>query len=356
MFRPEKSWAVPGLLWLRGSAKDNVQFPNTPVSPHGTTHSGDDKSGNAQQAITQLMSEVIRLRDKMVDRRVVMQNERRHCSKQLDLALENQNKFEEICATSPSPEDSLGQNLQSKMLSILKDVRSSNGNLSIMLHNLNEEEAKLCKLENDLEHKEARLYRQLSQMQTDGVAPALSNDDGMFLDDYVVHSVKTQPSTPSIETIPTVREYYDRIGDIGLLQERLYNFEAEYQRQLRLREDSRQEGRNVEPPEAVFYQKHFNQRLLLIQAYSTAKADVGRLKSKCIDHGHEVDDPKMPPMVEVSDLDHSYRISRLEELVLSKNAEISAARSVASPTTLPTFLPRVEASYRIRKWLAGNSL
>jgi hypothetical protein len=332
---------------------DGLQFPNTPISPQGTIASGANKADDVHQVIRQLLYEAVGLRDKMVDRRVAIQNERRHCSKQLQLALEKQTKFVDICAVN-TPEDGLAQAFQSNIapiLSSLKEVQSSTGRLIVFLNALNEEEAKLCTLESDLEQRESQLYSQLVRAQNDGLAPALPNGDGVALEDYAARSIQNQPSTPSIETIPVVREYYDRIGDLGLMEESLYNFESEHQRQTRLREEWRQEGRTVRPPDAAFFQEYFNKRRSRIQEYSAMKEDVERLKSKCVHQGHEVDDPQIHLMVEVNTLDHSYRIAGLEELDLTKIEEISTTRSVALPTTRPTFLPGIEARHRISQWL-----
>jgi serine/threonine protein kinase len=102
-------------------------------------------------------------------------------------------------------------------------------------------------------------------------------------------------SARTTSTNPLEDEYYDRIGDIHLLRERLFNFEAAHRQQVIMRDGLRKSGHKLNTPDIVFLGNYFQQLKNIIYEYSSADRDVQRLKAVCRDMGLKVEEPILPP-------------------------------------------------------------
>jgi hypothetical protein len=114
-------------------------------------------------------------------------------------------------------------------------------------------------------------------------------------------------STTESSQNPFVDRYYDRIGDIHLIRERMFNFEAEHRRQLAVRAALWRNRQNLEPPDPIFYERYFNKRADFIRDYSAASQEVQQLSLICREQGLEIEEPNLPSFSETQALDRTRR-------------------------------------------------
>jgi len=141
-----------------------------------------------------------------------------------------------------------------------------------------------------------------------------------------------------------VDRYYDRIGDIHLLRERLFNFEAEHRRQVRVRDVIWKTERKLEPPDPEFLERYFQRRGELIREYSVANRDVQQLKLQCEQQGLEIEEPNLPSFDEANPLDQSRRDE--------PNRKFVNARSVDGKPTVTTnrLAEEIDIKARVAVW------
>lgn len=153
----------------------------------------------------------------------------------------------------------------------------------------------LLNLENKLYMKEGEFYGRLRGLTRE----ALLSTHEAPTDDFTTLSTSSASST---STASVAHDYYNRVGDLNLLRERLYNFDSEHSRQRIIRDAQRQDGQRPDPPNKVFLQQYFADRETLIHQYIEAKDDMETLRKSCERQGVEVQPPDLPPV-----LDHSQR-------------------------------------------------
>jgi len=107
-------------------------------------------------------------------------------------------------------------------------------------------------------------------------------------------------------------EYYNKVGEIQLLKEDLFNFDSEYRKQEYIRETQRQNKQIVEPSDNVFFQKFFDEKAAMVRTYMAVIEKMEATRENCHRQGVEVDEPNLPGF-----LDHTLR----EELSLYDRSE-----------------------------------
>jgi hypothetical protein len=110
---------------------------------------------------------------------------------------------------------------------------------------------------------------------------------------------ETDRSAALEQTDPLERKYYDRIGDVNILRERLLNLESEHQRKMFLRSNKAADGaqQNNLGSDAQFFESYISERASLIREYASAKRDVKLLQSNCREAGPAVEEPNFPPEI-----------------------------------------------------------
>jgi hypothetical protein len=201
-------------------------------------------------------------------------------------------------------------------------------------------ERELDILEQKLKQKEAQIYQQQEQ----DPPSILSFPD---LVDHIPISEDDDTNSTISSTNPLVNRYYDRIGDIHLLRERLFNFEAEHRRQLAVRTALWKSRHNVETPDPVFFETYFRGREKFIREYSDANQEVQQLRSQCRDQGLEVEEPNLPPFNEAQALDQSRRDEK--SIAYVNPASVDGSASIATDLLAVD----IESKARVVAWLGG---
>lgn len=172
--------------------------------------------------------------------------------------------------------------------------------LETVVEQLSRLETEMTHLEHKLLTQEELVYGPADSLPT--YAPASSwlqnhqpviGASSFFTSTGSISAHSTSSSSNSSLTDPLVRTYYDRIGDVNILHERLYNFHFEHIRARRHREQDLARKRPAESPED-FLLKYFKDRKALIQDYCQAKEDVFALREQCKIQGKDVEEPNLP--------------------------------------------------------------
>jgi hypothetical protein len=97
---------------------------------------------------------------------------------------------------------------------------------------------------------------------------------------------------------------------LKLYRERLFNFESTHQNRVRAREQQRERGELVDPPEETFYTAQLDDREALTRDIMKATSAMQHLRRECEQAGIPVEEPVLPPLADNDALDHSLRIPR----------------------------------------------
>jgi len=194
--------------------------------------------------------------------------------------------------------------------------------------------------ERDLETLERRLFEKEVQFyggEIDPLPPPGVEIRSRHYDDLDAVSACT------VSTNPLEAQYYDRIGDIHLVRERLFNFEAEYRRQIGVRDSHRKGGgHELDPPDSVFFEKYFQQRLEIIREYSAADRDVQNLKVACQDLGLEIEEPNLPPFDESYALDQSRRDRDQRSIAYLKSSSLDDRYGIENKARVAVWLSAMQ--------------
>jgi hypothetical protein len=263
---------------------------------------------NLSRAFVSLLKQNEALHDEIVALRVDLSNERASHAQQREHTLAAQSSFADAstrfmaAVTASDPISAAAADLQELWVNLAQATKV-----------LKQREETVQGLENNVKRKESRLEekeKQLSQEihKTREDVRSIVADDDTLSDDSFVELSAYSGSTDGENSL--VRKYYDLMGDVKIFRERLYNFESEHHYQLDVREEQRQLGELLEPPDEDFYEAYFSERKDLIQDLSTAKAEMQQLKAQCELEGVQVATPSLPPLDDADAIDHSYRAPR----------------------------------------------
>ncbi|KAK8219842.1 hypothetical protein M8818_000816 [Zalaria obscura] len=93
------------------------------------------------------------------------------------------------------------------------------------------------------------------------------------------------PSTESENIPPLLREYYDKVGDVGIFEQRLDDLIDDYEEESANRQFRADQELPADPPDEVFEQAFAFQRNTTLEDLAAAKADAERLRLRCLDAG-----------------------------------------------------------------------
>jgi hypothetical protein len=252
------------------------------------------------------LKEVIYLRDKVVEKRVNIGNAETELERQRQYTKEAQNRFMKASRAFMASVDDIpsGSNNKEALRRDWELLQQSSNLFKSRGKRLRSAQHELQEWENQLLLKEGDLYEDYLKKFLGAMSSASSSEETetQHTDDFEAVSAQSGSS----ETMePVVQQYYDRIGDVNILRERMYNFEGDHRRLVLLRDAQRQEGLGIDPPEKEFYEVYFQKREFLVREYASTKDEMYRLRSECQNQGFHVEDPNLP-----SFLDQSYRIER----------------------------------------------
>ena len=141
-------------------------------------------------------------------------------------------------------------------------------------------------------------FDKISRRKSRKVVDSDSEFDGWKPED-IASSNLSDFSSASEVTNTAEREYYDAIGEVNLFRERIYNFESEHQGKVYERDAKRKMGEALEPPDdKMFYERHLQERGVMILKYSAAKQHMEHLRSECLGLGLEIEEPDQAPFVD----------------------------------------------------------
>jgi hypothetical protein len=246
-----------------------------------------------------VLKEIAVLRDQIAEQRTILGNERRDSELHKGHLIALQHEFMNASANlvKAAPNITAGTTAHLPVLVAWDQLQLASNRAAQLEKVWQERERELELLGHKLREKEAQLY-------------------GGEVDPPTTIGFEARPrgynegyagSARTTSTNPLEDEYYDRIGDIHLLRERLFNFEAEHRRLVAMRDAQWKGGHKLDPPDSVFFDKYLQQRREIISEYSSADQDVQRLKAECREMGLKVEEPILPPFDEAHYLDQSRR-------------------------------------------------
>jgi hypothetical protein len=260
------------------------------------------------RAFVRLLKQNEALHEEIVGLRVDLNNERKSHAQQREHTLAAQSSFADAsgrlmsAATASDAATAAAADLQE----VWGKLTQATEILKMREKTVQELENEVKRKESRLEEKEKQLYQEIHKTRED-VRSVVASDDALSDDSFVELSAFSG-STDGENSL--VHKYYDLMGDVKIFRERLYNFESEHNYQLAIREERRQLGGLLEPPDEDFYEAYFSGRKNLIQDLSTANADMQQLRTQCELEGVHVDSPSLPPLDDADALDHSHRVPR----------------------------------------------
>jgi hypothetical protein len=153
----------------------------------------------------------------------------------------------------------------------------------------------LTKLEGKLAEKEEHLYEKFRQLIS-------GPNDSESLESETAYTVNYDRLSDSTDrTDPLERDYYDKVGDMLLIQEHIFNTDADQKRRVYQREMAMRTGEFVtSTADRESYEQYSKDRRLLINEYLTAKTEMELLRNSCHKIGLKVEPPNSPPFLDLS--------------------------------------------------------
>jgi hypothetical protein len=227
------------------------------------------------------------------------------------------------------------------------DIQRAFDHLKVLEPTLRETERDLELSEQKLKSAELQYHSQRVQyvppvppLPIPSLSTALSHHANLLADNS-----DTDSTTDSSQN-PLVDRYYDRIGDIHLIRERMFNFEAEHRRQLAVRAALWKNQKSLEPPDPIFYERYFRKRGDFIREHFAANQEVQQLTSLCRERGLEIEDANLSPFNEAEALDRTFRdqksISFVNTASLDGKSNISIQRLAGD----------IDTKARVAVWLS----
>ena len=299
------------------------------------------------------------VRNKAVGRRVGIQNQRQYHADQRKHVLQVLQEFQTLCTTFVA---SVDRSTASPDVATLRDglkrVHEAHELLEDIDQDLQREETRVSALDDDLRRLEKNFYDQLDTSRGFGhnELPA-SVSDGSHDDLQGDTSFSSHSGSSSADTLGPVivRDYYDKIGDVNILRERLFNFESEHQRQVKIRELRKAARKPVKLSDAPFYRMYFKERKILVREYSKSKESVASLMIQCRHEGHDVEEMNIAPFAERDALDRSFQISRFQSSVSASRRWTGSDFQITPMQKLESF-SRAESKLRIFEWLDSTPM
>jgi hypothetical protein len=283
-----------------------------------------------------LVKDLVNLRGKDLDRRINLRNGVTNIGYQRDYADEAQENFMQACFSMMQVIPSTARNTAAgqKLEEAWKQVQDTSGIVRSQEIDLARTMNAWFDLDNTLAMREDTVYRKLDTLFRVGVPEHDDDDDEGYIETEHLGYIPA-PSTSSSSTVRSIEhQYYNEVGEINLLKEKMFNFESEHRRQTFIREARRKTHQNVGPSDEGFDQQYLNDIEAMTRQFFLLKEKMEKLKEFCERQGIEVEDPNLPAF-----LDHSRRVGRsiheqsgphpgakLKAVVSSRDTEADIAR------------------------------
>lgn len=109
---------------------------------------------------------------------------------------------------------------------------------------------------------------------------------------------RTMSSKSSLAQMSAEHKYYDKIGDLNMLRECLFNLESEFRLRKRARDFEQWFLGAVVPCDADFSKTYSGSRATMVQEYSAARIGLEVLRHLCQEEGLEVKSPNILPLLD----------------------------------------------------------
>ncbi|TKA65942.1 hypothetical protein B0A49_10546 [Cryomyces minteri] len=147
-------------------------------------------------------------------------------------------------------------------------------------------EYQLCILEYDLGQQEDELFASLQKMFTQSLHELQYNGETETRTSTVIPD-----EAGSDENIPPLLlEYYDKVGDVTVMRERLEDHEAEHQRELAGYEARLAAGGVISKSDEAFLLDYEHDRQAMLRDLSEAQRIATELRQQCLDEGLNPDE------------------------------------------------------------------
>jgi hypothetical protein len=163
-------------------------------------------------------------------------------------------------------------------------------------------------------------------------------------------------SADSAVTASTVREYYDKLGDINLCRDYIHNLDIDHIMFSRSRQQRRSAGEFLDPPDHIFYQDYYEERKKLITEYKITKSRIFDLYETCVQKERRIEEPNLPPQDPSDDpkVDPSLFVrawSTFHMLERSDDGEEDDGNSMVSVLRALVDRPIIRAQTMILQWV-----
>lgn len=242
------------------------------------------------------IKELVAVRDKVVEKRIDMAIHEsnyvaqwKHTSPHLDGLLASatalMSDVKRLCATADG----------SQLEEAFNRFQRSATHLQKWQREGNKAQQELTNWEGFLSSKEEDVYKEFRQMVAPPVIPSsVSTEEERSLN-------PEQFSQSSGLSDPLEHDYYDKMGELHLIRERIYNTDAEKRGRHLQREFELKNGDFVATSsERQTYEDYIRARENLLRKYFDTKQEMEALKQLCEDRGLGVASPNLPPMLDLS--------------------------------------------------------
>jgi hypothetical protein len=260
-----------------------------------------------------LLKELVKLREKDLSKRSTLKNGVQDIVYQWQYAEETQENFMRACDTlmATLPSLTLDTALRQKLQETWSQMQDMSQHVKLREHGLGSSLHQLFELENRLAMKEKRVYQKFDAHF--GLGATNSDDEEEYFKTDNLGGEVAPSRASSATTCSIAHEYYNKVGEIQLLKEDLFNFDSEHRKQDYIRWTQRQNGLQVEPSDDLFYQKFIDDKAAMVRTYMSIVEKMEETRDNCHRQGVQVDEPNLPGF-----LDHTFR----EEISLHNRSEV----------------------------------
>jgi hypothetical protein len=265
-------------------SEDNTQALAGKSSTSNLGGHKDDKSTSStseepgpDSRLAGLFKTVQRRRDRLIGKRVDIVNQRNEHEYQRNAVFDSNQRIVKAATTLLLRNHSFSPELQ-ELQAALQESKERSEVLENLEEKLQQTTRGLNLKETELLQKEKRVYKRLSQItgvprRSKQPQPTLSTSSGS--------TANPQPRV--------ARRYYDRVGEVKILRERIHNMQVTQRQDLATRQTQRDSGHVPKVSDSAFKELFYTKRAALVQELELANKDAVLLKLACQRQGIELE-------------------------------------------------------------------
>jgi hypothetical protein len=292
-----------GSIISQTNANDKTMGPMAAgqLDPMSSITTGKDSIFNS------LLKEVLALRRDILGQMIFLETARKDYGYQQKHTSSSESHFMEASATFMAAASMTDPSTHTRdhLQLAWERLQKSKDNLKIQEERVNKLEKEIQKRYGRLLTKETYLYDQMQGMRNGFRASHGSESES----DNASAPISAH-SGSTVDMDPRASRYYDRLGDVNIYRERLFNFEMTHQQQIRIRQEQKELGLAYEMTDVEFYKQQLRERKALTEDILNATKEMKRLKRECDEGGIDVEEPETPPFADNNALDHLFRVQR----------------------------------------------